>query len=376
MRIESEHHIVGLIYTAATDACRWNEMLEGLRAELRASAVCWAKYNFKIQQGQILHAVGCDPQYRRRYQTGFVGLNPWFQSDELYKPGMVTYGEDMVNNQALLETMFYREWLEPQNLLHNICGTVKRVGHQVYLVVALRDKVHTRFVARHRNLLRRLLPHLDRALEINHHLWRLAIEEDVLNSMPFAIAVVDKRGRLLLMNGPAERLLRYGDDIYTNFASLTAMQEGIMARLKALIEGAAATTAGTGTDKGGALLISRRSNQPQFWVSVLPLACHLRKAIGDEHEVAQLFITAPEHLSEIPAVVLTMYYGLTAAERRLTLLILQGYRQDEAAAKLNITFNTVRTHMKQIYAKTKVSRQIDLVRLLLTGPGSPLNPLS
>ncbi len=374
--MKSDHHIVGLIYAAATDTCRWNEMLENLGEELRASTVFWVEYNFKKQQGQILHAVGCDQQYIRRFQIGFIGLNPWFQSDEPYTPGTVTYGEDIINNQQIMETMFYREWLEPQNLLHRICGTVKRVGHQVYLVVALRDKVHTRFVARHRNLLRRLIPHLNRALEINHHLWRLAIEEDVLNCMPFAIAVVDKRGRLLLMNGPAERLLHYGDDIYTNFASLTALQEGIAPRLKALIEGAAATTAGTGTDKGGALLISRRPNQPQFWVSVLPLACHLRKVICEEHEVAQLFITAPEHLSEIPAVVLTMYYGLTAAERRLTLLILQGYRQDEAAAKLNITFNTVRTHMKQIYAKTQVSRQTDLVRLLLTGPGSPLNPLT
>ncbi|HEX2257214.1 MAG TPA: helix-turn-helix transcriptional regulator [Afifellaceae bacterium] len=58
-------------------------------------------------------------------------------------------------------------------------------------------------------------------------------------------------------------------------------------------------------------------------------------------------------------------YGLTAAEERLALLILQGLRLAEAETVLGIRHSTARTHMKRIYAKTGTRRQVELVRLLM-----------
>jgi len=60
-------------------------------------------------------------------------------------------------------------------------------------------------------------------------------------------------------------------------------------------------------------------------------------------------------------------YGLTPAEERLALLILQGLTLGEAEAVLNIRHSTARTHMKRIYAKTGARRQVELVRLLMMG---------
>lgn len=59
-------------------------------------------------------------------------------------------------------------------------------------------------------------------------------------------------------------------------------------------------------------------------------------------------------------------YGLTAAEERLALLILQGLRLGEAEIVLGIRHSTARTHMKRIYAKTGTHRQVELVRLLMS----------
>lgn len=59
-------------------------------------------------------------------------------------------------------------------------------------------------------------------------------------------------------------------------------------------------------------------------------------------------------------------YGLTAAEERLALLILQGLQLSEAEIVLGIRHSTARTHMKRIYAKTGTRRQVELVRLLIT----------
>jgi DNA-binding CsgD family transcriptional regulator len=59
---------------------------------------------------------------------------------------------------------------------------------------------------------------------------------------------------------------------------------------------------------------------------------------------------------------------MTPAEQRVALLIMQGYKLDEAADRLSISRNTLRTHLKRIDVKTNTNRQSDLVRVLLTGP--------
>jgi DNA-binding CsgD family transcriptional regulator len=63
------------------------------------------------------------------------------------------------------------------------------------------------------------------------------------------------------------------------------------------------------------------------------------------------------------------HYGMTPAEARLATLIATGCSLLDAAAAMNISRNTVRTHMKHVYAKTELRRQVDLVRLLGSGSG-------
>ncbi|RAU20101.1 hypothetical protein CU669_20190 [Paramagnetospirillum kuznetsovii] len=62
-------------------------------------------------------------------------------------------------------------------------------------------------------------------------------------------------------------------------------------------------------------------------------------------------------------------YGLTAAESRLAAYLVgnQGAPKDIALA-LDVSVNTVRTHMKRIFAKVGVPSQVELVRRILSGP--------
>lgn len=56
---------------------------------------------------------------------------------------------------------------------------------------------------------------------------------------------------------------------------------------------------------------------------------------------------------------------LTPAEARLTRLLAEGHLLAEAAAQLKISKLTARTHLRNVFGKTGVGRQTDLVRLLL-----------
>jgi DNA-binding CsgD family transcriptional regulator len=81
--------------------------------------------------------------------------------------------------------------------------------------------------------------------------------------------------------------------------------------------------------------------------------------------VAALFITDPEEGAALDSRALQQLFGLTPAEIRLCSALVAGKSVEQYARETAISSNTARTHVKRTYAKTEVSRQSELVRLLL-----------
>ena len=65
-----------------------------------------------------------------------------------------------------------------------------------------------------------------------------------------------------------------------------------------------------------------------------------------------------------PATLLRDLFGLTPAEARLALELAHGASPRDAANRLGVTWNTTRTQLKAVLAKTGTNRQAALVRLL------------
>lgn len=100
-------------------------------------------------------------------------------------------------------------------------------------------------------------------------------------------------------------------------------------------------------------MIRREGRLLPIWLVAMPLSRPLRKLVGQEDEVALIFISTPEYLGKILETTLSKLYRLTPKERKLVKLIFEGHAVSEAAAKLGISVNTARTHMKRIYTRTK-----------------------
>jgi DNA-binding CsgD family transcriptional regulator len=67
-----------------------------------------------------------------------------------------------------------------------------------------------------------------------------------------------------------------------------------------------------------------------------------------------------------PINLLKCHFGLTPAEARLALHLVAGETLRSADAKLGITYETARTHLKSIFSKTGTCRQAELVVVLVT----------
>ena len=116
----------------------------------------------------------------------------------------------------------------------------------------------------------------------------------------------------------------------------------------------------------GAITISRRPPLRPLVAIVTPLGG--RKDATTPGSAAAIFITDPESNDNGTGESLMRLYGLTAAESRLAIDLLQGKGLAWAAEQNNMRLNTARCHLKRVFEKTRTHRQAELVRVILCSP--------
>ena len=63
---------------------------------------------------------------------------------------------------------------------------------------------------------------------------------------------------------------------------------------------------------------------------------------------------------------LQRHFGLSSAEARLALRLVEGDALQSAAVKLNISYETARSRLKNIFHKTRTHRQAELVVVIVS----------
>jgi DNA-binding CsgD family transcriptional regulator len=107
-------------------------------------------------------------------------------------------------------------------------------------------------------------------------------------------------------------------------------------------------------DRPGEVAVSRVLSRSGTWVVLhgAPLVASGSRRVA--------VIVEPAHPARIQSLLMSAY-GLTARERDVTRLILQGYSTAQAAETLSLSAHTVQQHLKSIFDKTGVRSRRDLV---------------
>jgi DNA-binding CsgD family transcriptional regulator/PAS domain-containing protein len=196
------------------------------------------------------------------------------------------------------------------------------------------------FARREIELFDSLVPHLTAAIWLH---WKLARAEqrcreaaEVLDRLNAGVAILDGLGRVLFANRRANEIL--------------ASDERLVADFRA--------TPGSPV---------RHDGRDPLVALALPLPLD-RGWIAELSPAAVLVLTDPQR-AEAPEPMLTQSYGLTPAEASLATALLSGEGLPVAAARLEISLNTAKTHRKRILAKTEAGDQGGLIRLICNGSG-------
>ena len=267
---------------------------------------------------------------------------------------------------------FYNTVLRPRALTEILAVNLHRDETTLAPVMLFRERKQPLFDERGLDTMRRLAPHLNRALRITLRLGEMEQRALALAEMSdralAAVVVTDAFGCISEANSPARAILAENDGLTVRDGELSAWRSDDNARLARLILEAAGGVDGlTFINRSGVMQITRPSCRRPLALVVSPT--HNRASpFGRSHAVTIAF-TDPEHAPEAEADLLARLYGFTAREAAVAVLLVQGHSPSEAADELAMTANTVRTHIRHVFDKTGVERMSDLIRLMLQGPG-------
>jgi DNA-binding CsgD family transcriptional regulator/PAS domain-containing protein len=358
--------LIGAIYEGAMDSPPWQAALQLMRDSLQAGHVTLIlRPPSSENAGVMINTGSVTKQGVESYETHFFSMDPFVRLAE----GEVVTAEELIGKQWLQSTV-YQEYLRPLGVRHLLGADIyTKEGIECRLRVTRPHEAQP-FSAEDKALVRFLLPHLKRSIQLHARLDFLECERQLfagtVNRMQLGIISFSQNGAILETNQEARRILGEKDGIWLsgNNLSVEVTQEG--RELQRMVRQA---LSGTVADKGPAVVeamsVTRPSGRAKLGVLVrqIPLGAWSESR---QRPAVAVFLRDPESSAAQPSHELVRrLFGLTRMEAALALLLAEGLTLDEAAEKMDVRRNTARTHLRSIFCKTGVTRQTMLVRLLL-----------
>jgi DNA-binding CsgD family transcriptional regulator len=358
--------LIGSVYDAAAEPSRWETFLGDLVNACRADSAALVMHNY----GREVHAVSgswnLDPDGHRLYQQHYGSIDVWTMRAQSKLQGPACTSDWLCPREELVRTEFYNDFLSRYEIVHGMFGLI---GHSEnsWASVSLYRGSHSReFGVSDLGTLNLLVPHIRRAFGLRFQFSELKARNEgmemALNMLTFGVILLGTKGEVLLMNSKAEQLLNRRDGLLLAHGKLGAAFSGESTRFQAIIGAAVRTGTGAGLSAGGSILISREKGRP-ISVTVAPL--HEFSADLSQRPAAVVFISDSDQRVELPSDILQRCYGLTPAEARLAMVLLEGHSLRKAGDSCGVTNNTAKSQLKSVFLKTQVRRQGELIRLLL-----------
>ena len=376
--------LIGLLYQGALEPQPWQSALPALREALDAQVVSLVlRPPSADDEGVILNCVRQDESVDNShvtladpndwevsaYREQFFSLDP-FVSLPLDK---VIALEDILPDKDLVTSDYYLHYLKPINLFRILGVDTSEPGGMLARLRFSRRASEPRFKATERQLLTLLTPHLSRAIEMYAKLNRMTSERDLyagaVNQLSVASIILDEQGRMLTTNAVGRALLDQGEGLSLRDGHLHIEGRNINKELQEALTSIIREQLHGETSVVRALRVPRPGGRSDLGLVVRPVPAS-QWSEGQVSPSAAVFISDPDLQESTSQPILGALFELTPAEANLATLLARGLNLAQVSVAQNISQHTARAQLKSIFAKTGVSRQAELVRLVLKSVAS------
>ncbi len=219
--------------------------------------------------------------------------------------------------------------------------------------------------------MRRLLPHIRQFVSFRQALCGAgalgASLMELLDTTGSGVIQLDRRGRIVEVNDRARDLLRTGDGLFDERGFLFARTPEENDRLQEMLKRALPPFGAQGV--GGSVMVGRPS--------ALPLVLHVNPVDRQESDIrvwpvaALMLVVDPAGRRRIDPAVVESVLELTGMESQVAVMLAEGMSVSNIVAATGRKESTIRWHVRNILTKLGLSRQADLVRLLMPLAGVP-----
>lgn len=351
--------LIGLIYKAPGDIRLWETFLSQLASACKAAFGTLDYYNTSQKSGDIAVSLNIDPEFCDEYACNYADKNAWINNHPRHIPlGTPIIGQMVVPDTEFVRTEFYQDFLRRRDIFHLLGGSIADRSPTTALLSLFRPRSAEPFGVSDLSLFKLLVPHLRQALKLHRQITMAQASQqslvEALDRMPIGTIIVNILCQVLMMNKIAREIVAAKDGLTIDASCLKAMAMKETTQLRTLVACAAVTSRGAAVHPGGSMQVSRPSLRRSLKIQVIPTtSSELSRDMS--RAAAVIFVSDPESSPGVSQ--LSNLYGLTRAESRFATLLVQGTTVGEAAEALQISQNTARTHLKNIFLKTDVRRQ-------------------
>lgn len=274
-----------------------------------------------------------------------------------------------VSEEDLHTSEMYRRLLGPAGIEYTLLLRWFRPDDTVSSFSLMRSRQQGPFSGADRALLRRYSSFIRQAVDLHLQFMSLDFERcaamQLLDGMAVGLALVGADGSLALINDTLREMLVRGDGLRAVEGRFELDDPAARRAWLEALEGLSSDRAAE------SISIERPSGEASYAATVSLLAGTTLEAspLAASRPLALVLITGPRRESEVARALLRGLYGLTPTETRVLMRLLEGDTQKAIAEQLSVSINTVKTHFKGLFRKTRTRRQAELVALVARAVG-------
>lgn len=289
-------------------------------------------------------------------------------ANRLRHPGSIYTLDEVIARDALVASEFYQKLLQPAGIAYQLGMCFGEPGGWRCQLTVMAGTRRGNFGNAEKQFFEALRPHLERALETYALLKRNELEKQIyrcaLDQLTIGTVILDGTGKVIEANEIARDILRRNPCISLLDNALMLARLEYRCEFNQMLK--RALNSRQRRQGSGGVEALRVTNSTGTGLSLLvrpaPLAEWYQPDTGPSVTV---YLSDDEHRQEVSEPYVARLFGLTRSEAALATALANGLSLSEAAVKLELTQSSVRTYSKKIFAKLGISRQGELVRLIL-----------
>lgn len=368
--------VIEHIYEASYKPEHWPIALEAIAKHIHASSAALLYHDNELERSDDAYTYNISADVIARHRA--YGSDPNFKiMSENVSVGTAEAIDNVIPDRQELEIIYGDEFnkiLRDADMYY-LCGAILfKDDVRISAIGLQRSKSIGPWTRQQLDKLNILIPHVQRALNIKKEFELLYTAGHALrrglDSLLMGLILFNKELQPIYINPVADSILNYHPAIHMKDGMICTHDATYTKKIYTALVDAATSKAG----KNSAVTKTALGLKHPDCNTVLPVTIsHINGTIypfetEGQHAYAAMYFSDPDRTHPVDTDLLSAIYGLTPAESQVTISIANGINPDEIAIINKVAVSTIRSQLKSIYLKLGINSQVELVKVMLTGP--------